>query len=1065
MSTCMKRRGVAALTTLCLTLSTGLLVLSTACASNDKSYDEPAPAISAFTTGTMSGTTFTATRAGTTLNVLKGSSAWFRANFGVKGGSAVLMPGNVVVPNNVPFEVKNLQESTTFTLTVTSAAGKKATASVPVTVSTAPTGLTYDNENATYYVGVQIAANRPTVNGSTPMTYSVAPELPTGLSLDPSTGIISGTPTATAVQGTFTITAKNAVGEQTKDIKIAVQATPITFTAPSSIAPGQGLTLAWDASSPSGLFTAVEVSADPADSAVVGPFALKGSLALHPATTTTYTLRVTGVDGGTVTRTVIVTVGSAPVSNLTLQAEPAVTTYGGTSTLTWSMAGAPAELFFTDDPQDQAGASNRVVSPQRRQTYVLRAKNALNSGYVAAQPTGAGRGLEAFAGNTDAGGCVDGTGSAAKFLFATSVAGTTGVTGSLTLGGDGNLYVADTANHVVRRVSPTGVVTTLAGKPGVAFNQATDGDGSGIGSAARFDRPAQVLYIDENTLYVSDYGSHSLRRLDRQPDGSWAVSVAAGTPGTYGNATTQNLDNPLGIAAYNGKLYIADMYTSTIRVYDPSAPAGSRLSTLAGSGTYGYKDGTGSAALFRDPSALCIDPANGDIYVADRENHAIRKVTQAGVVTTVAGAVSTGAAPGNGTSGSTDGTGTAARFNRPCAIARGTDGTFYISDYKNHTIRRMSATFEVSTLAGKAGTYGFAEGTGQNALFNGPQGLAVDASGALLVADSQNFHLRKLTPSGSPAVYQTSPFAGRRMAGLVNGAAATAQFNTPNGVAVSKTNYTYVADERNACVRRIAPDGTVETWGTGYTFAGPAAVCVDQNENVYVTDRSTTALTVVKITPDGTAAALALTGATPDLGKANGRGIAVNPEGTALFVSNGDSLQKFDLGTLAQVKALTVKSAYGLALDKDTLYWVENYDHYDKATKITTYNYLVRKADLGITTAAFVAGTANTVGFQDGAVASASFNAPVSLALALGSDGIATHVFVVDQGNAALRAINLKDATVETLVGAALVTGAVPGILGNAGLYWPKGVAITPAGDLLVTTSDGLMQLTAPLNK
>ncbi|HOG05495.1 MAG TPA: T9SS type A sorting domain-containing protein [Paludibacter sp.] len=157
---------------------------------------------------------------------------------------------------------------------------------------------------------------------------------------------------------------------------------------------------------------------------------------------------------------------------------------------------------------------------------------------------------------------------------------------------------------------------------------------------------------------------------------------------------------------------------------------------LAGGGSEsGFTNGTGSEARFNYPGHIAID-ASGNIYVADSENHAIRKITPAGVVTTIAG----------GTEGSADGTGTAASFNGPMGIAIGPDGHLYIGEWGNHTIRKITLPDGVvTTIAGIAGTSGKANGSGASATFYRPIGLAFDASGNLYVADHSNHQIRKIT--------------------------------------------------------------------------------------------------------------------------------------------------------------------------------------------------------------------------------------------------------------------------------------------------------------------------------
>jgi sugar lactone lactonase YvrE len=158
------------------------------------------------------------------------------------------------------------------------------------------------------------------------------------------------------------------------------------------------------------------------------------------------------------------------------------------------------------------------------------------------------------------------------------------------------------------------------------------------------------------------------------------------------------------------------------------------VTTLAGSGTAGYLDGTGTAAQFNQPSGIAID-STGVVYVADCENHRIRKVTSSGVVTTFAG---------SGIAGYLDGTGTAAQFDNPCGVAIDTTtDTIYVADGLNNRIRKITPSGVVTTLAG-TGVAGFVDGTGTVAQFSFPIGMTFDNAGNLYVADTSNYRIRKI---------------------------------------------------------------------------------------------------------------------------------------------------------------------------------------------------------------------------------------------------------------------------------------------------------------------------------
>jgi streptogramin lyase len=222
-------------------------------------------------------------------------------------------------------------------------------------------------------------------------------------------------------------------------------------------------------------------------------------------------------------------------------------------------------------------------------------------------------------------------------------------------------------------------------------------------------------------------------------DGS--VTTFAGSSGARGNTdgagTAATFSAPLGLAIdAAGNLYVADAMNHTIRKITSAGV----VSTLAGSaGVPGYADGTGTGALFNYPAGLAVDAA-GNVYVADRSNNVIRKVTPAGVVTTLAGL--------QGVSGATDGAGSLALFNQPSGLVLDGAGNFYVTDTGNSTIRKLTPAGVVSTLAGLPTIGGNQDGTGSGAMFNQPRALTIDSAGNLYVADTGNATIRKVTPAG-----------------------------------------------------------------------------------------------------------------------------------------------------------------------------------------------------------------------------------------------------------------------------------------------------------------------------
>jgi sugar lactone lactonase YvrE len=320
--------------------------------------------------------------------------------------------------------------------------------------------------------------------------------------------------------------------------------------------------------------------------------------------------------------------------------------------------------------------------------------------------------VTALAGSTTKG-YADGTGSAASFSFPYSV----GVDAS------GNVYVGDWGNNVIRKITPAGVVSTLAGsaKPGFA---------DGTGAAASFNGPGGVAVDASGNVYVADHGNNTIRKI-----------------------------TPAGV-----------------------------VSTLAGSPFPGYADGTGAAASFYYPTGIAVD-GSGNVYVADRNNHAIRKITSAGVVSTLAGST---------TPGSADGTGTAASFRFPNNLAVDASGNVYVADQMNNTIRKITPAGVVSTLAGTT-TSGHADGPTATASFNSPTGVVVDASGNVYVTDAGNSRIRKITPAG-----MVSTLAGS-LSGHADGIGSAASFSGPEGLAIDASGNLYVADSSNNMIRKLVP--------------------------------------------------------------------------------------------------------------------------------------------------------------------------------------------------------------------------------------------------------------------
>jgi len=293
--------------------------------------------------------------------------------------------------------------------------------------------------------------------------------------------------------------------------------------------------------------------------------------------------------------------------------------------------------------------------------------------------------------------------------------------------GAGNVYAADREDCTICRITAQGQVAVLAGKSG--YPGATDGPGND----ARFIMPRGIAEDSAGNVFVAD--SYTIRKIS--PAGE--VSTLAGLAGYPGSADgpgdKARFSWPAGIAVDSAdNLYVADRYT--IRKITPAG----WVTTLAGVyGRGGSADGLSGKALFSDQEkGIAVDGA-GAVYVADAFNHAIRKISPAGAVSILAGSAG---------QGSVDGTVAEARFFRPLGIALAGDGTVYVADTSNDTIRKITPAGAVSTMAGTAGHPGSADGAPGNAQFDSPQGLAVDKDGNVYVADTGNRLIRKMTPAG-----------------------------------------------------------------------------------------------------------------------------------------------------------------------------------------------------------------------------------------------------------------------------------------------------------------------------
>ena len=625
---------------------------------------------------------------------------------------------------------------------------------------------------------------------------------------------------------------------------------------------------------------------------------------------------------------------------------------------------------------------------------------------------------------------VDGTGTAASFNNPWGVA----------VDSSGNVYVADFGNQRIRMVTSAGVVTTLAGSGSSSF-------ADGVGASASFNFPLGVALDSSSNVYVADMNNHRIRKMTVAVNNVTTLAGSGINNFVNGTGTAASFGNPWGVALdSSGNVYISDRSNHCIRKITPSGV----VTTFAGSGNGTFADGTGIAASFNYPGGIAVD-SSGNVFVAEQSGNRIRKISPAGVVTILAG---------SGNASFADGTGTAASFNQPYGVAVDSSGNVYVADTVNYRIRKIDTGGVVTTIAGRSSAGYVDSTTGTLAYFNQPQGIAVDSSGNVYVADQQNHRIRKITSAGV-----VTTLAGSGNATLADGTGTAASFSYPGGLFVDSFGTIYVGDMSNHRIRKITAAGVVTTAAGGAGFNSPWGVAVDLSGSIYVTEPD--AYRVKKVGAIGTVTTILGNGnATFADGLATSasfnqpRGVSVDVGGN-IYVSdtNNNRIRRFEAAGGPQVTTL---AGSGNATFADGIGQFASFCNLRGAAVDSSGNiYVADQANnrirkitsAGVVTTLAGSGSAS---FADGTGTAASFNSPYGVAV--DSSG---NVYVADQTNHRIRKIT-SAGVVTTLAGSG--TGQFADGTGIAASFWnPRGVAVDLSGNVYVAdqTNHRIRKITA----
>lgn len=621
-------------------------------------------------------------------------------------------------------------------------------------------------------------------------------------------------------------------------------------------------------------------------------------------------------------------------------------------------------------------------------------------------------GLYLVAGTTGGRGTIDGVGTAARFNNPSGIAADAA----------GNFFVADTRSHTIRKITPAGVVSTISGTAKIS------GSKDGAMATAQFNQPGAIALDGAGNIYVADYGNGTICKITSAGAVTTLAGMAGLTGGADGIGAAARFSSLSGLASDNaGNLYVTDGYA--VRKIAPDGTVKTLAGTVDNSVFLSLStgDGIGADARFLRPSGIAMG-SDGNLYVID--GFAVRKVTPAGAVTTLAGKAEFG--------GRADGQGSAAYFNGAFAIAADGSGNLYVFD--EGYLRKVSLTGMVTTIVQhpeqfELETYSQAR-----------VGMTATADGNVYVAATS---IKRVSPAGE--VTNLAGDAGN-VGGIADGVGEQARFTGPTGIAADRAGNLYVIDRfeewSSSVLRKISATKTVTTLTAASDSARHTALATDASGNLYFSTTEWTSCLCDFKAGRNAIVKKSFTGPDQILLGSSTSGMTTDSSANIYFTggTGGGSIRK-----LSPTGAVTVLTD---ALSSPGAFWSGGITASADGSLLFIDRHSVRK----LTPAgamAMVAGSAEEYGAVDGKGAAARFKSPTAIAI-----DPAGNLYVADTGNYIIRKI-APDGTVSTLAGLAgkigVATGTLPGNLDA-----PLGVAFADPNMLFITTGKCVLKLILP---